>query len=126
MCLSLLLAFAALRIGLEMRRRRMLGSARSSDAIVRHMRRGKRALLMLAMAFALGPISAFFLRNWRPFGSFHAFLALLCALLFAATGWLGLRLESRRSAAVDLHGWLGLLAALAAAAASIAGFVLLP
>ncbi len=123
---SLLLAGMALRAGLAMRRRRLAGGSRQADALRRHLRLAKPALILILLGFIGGPLSSLWLRGWRPFERLHAYLGLLAALLFGLAGLLGLRLERGRSRAVDLHGWLGLLALLAAAAAAVAGFVLLP
>ena len=42
------------------------------------------------------------------------------------TGFLGLKLARGKSRAAEVHGWLGVWAALAAGLAAFAGFVLLP
>jgi hypothetical protein len=66
------------------------------------------------------------LRDWTPFGSFHAWIGLLAAGLFAATALAGHRIETGQSRAFDAHALLGGVAVLAAAVAAVAGFVLLP
>ena len=109
MVAALGLAIAALRAGLRIRRtRRQSGST--------------RGLL----------VSALWLRNWTPFGTFHAWLGLLAATLFATAGWLGTRLlrgqerGDARARAARAHGLAGTLAVLAGAVAATAGLVLLP
>ena len=78
-----------------------------------------------------GPASAAWLRGWTPFGSFHAWLGVLAALLFATAGFLGHRLATGRvtgdrGAFATRHGLTGTLALLAGAVAAAAGMVLLP
>jgi hypothetical protein len=67
-----------------------------------------------------------FLRDWDPFASFHGWLGLLAAALFAAAAALGHRIEEGQSRAFDAHALLGMLALLLAAVTAVAGFVLLP
>lgn len=127
MLLSLAVAFAALRAGLRLRSARLRRAPRPRDAVPRHVRRAKPAVAMLALGFLAGPVSAWWLRGWEPFGTAHAWVGTLAMALFAATAALGWRLE--RGAArplVEAHAWLALAASLAAAAALGTGFVLLP
>ncbi len=123
---SLAVALLALRAGLELRRLRQRGQERGADLVVRHMKLAKPGVVLVCLGFVGGPISAMWLRDWRIFSTLHAFLALLSLGLFIAAGLLGVKLSQGRSRAVDAHGWLGLLAALAALVATVAGFVLLP
>ena len=126
MVLALCLCALTLRAGLALRRSR-LGLARRTPALRRrHLRIAKPAVALLLCGFVLGPLSALWLRDWTPFGSFHAWLGLLVAALFAATAVVGRRIETGRSRAFDAHAALGGLAVLAAAVAAVAGFVLLP
>lgn len=126
MLASLLLAFAALRAGLGLRRARRGLSRRDPSQRARHLRLSKPALWLVLVGFAGGPLSMAWLRGERPFATAHAFLGLTAAALFVATATLGLRLERGRSLAFDAHALLGVLALLAAAIAAVAGFVLLP
>jgi hypothetical protein len=126
MVLALALCALALRAGLTLRRAR-LGLARRTPALRRrHLRVAKPAVALLLCGFAGGPASALWLRDWTPFGTFHAWLGLLAAGLFAAAAVLGHRIEGGRSRAFDRHALLGGLAVLAAAVAAVAGLVLLP
>ncbi len=81
---------------------------------------------MLLVGFVAGPISAFTLRGWGIFESFHGWVALVCIALFLATARFGRELERGRSRAFEIHALLGLLAVLFAAIAAVAGFSLLP
>jgi len=126
MLASLLLAVAALRAGLGLRRSRRGLSRRHPSQRTRHLRLSKPALWLVLVGFAGGPLSMTWLRDERPFATAHAFLGLTAAALFVATATLGLRLERGRSLAFDAHALLGVLAVLAAAIAAVAGFVLLP
>ncbi|NNL65034.1 MAG: hypothetical protein HKP30_02210, partial [Myxococcales bacterium] len=56
----------------------------------------------------------------------HALIGVIVIALFAATAVLGRRVERGELGVAALHGRLGLLAVLAAGAATVAGFVLLP
>jgi len=126
MLVSLALAALALRAGLEMRRRRHTGERRGRELVLRHLRVAKPAVYMIAAGFVAGPLSAWGLRDWTPGQTFHAWLGVTAAGLFVSAGVLGHRIFRGHSRAVDAHGWLGLIAVLVAAVASVAGFVLLP
>lgn len=127
MVLSLAVAAAALRAGLRLRRARLHRTPRAKGAVRRHVRRAKPAVAMLAVGFVVGPVSAWWLRGWQPFGTAHAWVGTLTMALFVATATLGLRLERRATRrSVEAHAWLALAATLGAAAAFGTGFVLLP
>ena len=129
MLAALALAGLALRTGLDLRRRRAgTASAAASGGELRrrHLRLAKPAVVMVLVGFVGGPLSAVFLRDWDPFASFHGWLGLLAAALFAAAAALGHRIEEGQSRAFDVHALLGMLAVLFAAVAAVAGFILLP
>jgi hypothetical protein len=126
MVVSLLLALAALRLGLQMRRLRLTGARPSAELRRRHLRVAKPAVAMLIAGFAAGPVSAVFLRGWSPFGSAHGFAGATAAALFLAVGILGRRLERGRGRPVEAHARVALLAMLTGGLAAVAGFVLLP
>lgn len=129
MIVSLLLGMLALRAGLRMRRLRTSGAKPERGLLASHLRVAKPAVLLLLGGFLGGPSSAFFLRDWTPFGSVHAWLGLVAAGLFAAAGWLGFRMQRgrlRRDRGANLHGLLGTLGMLVGAVAAAAGMVLLP
>ena len=91
-----------------------------------HLRLAKPAVVMIGIGFLGGPLSALWLRDWTPFGSFHAWLGGLTVILFATTAILGRRLEQGRGRPVEAHAILAGLAVMAAAVAAVAGFILLP
>lgn len=126
MLASLVLAFAALRTGLALRRARRGRTRRDPAQRARHLRLAKPAIWLVLAGFAGGPLSMALLRAEPPFGTLHAFAGLVAAALFAGTAIAGWRLERGRGRPRDAHALLGVLALLAAAAAAIAGFVLLP
>lgn len=126
MVVSIALAATALRAGLLLRRSRRLRTRRAPDLRARHLRFAKPAIVLLLAGFVAGPISAISLRGWELFGSFHAWVGLVCIALFVAAAHYGRELEQGRSRAFDIHALLGLLAMLAAAVAAVAGFGLLP
>lgn len=126
MLTSLLLAVLVLRSGLALRRSRRGLSRREPSLRMRHLRLAKPAVAMILAGFVAGPVSMALFRGEPPFGTFHAFLGLLAAALFAAAALLGRRLERGRSRAFDPHAVLAVLAVLAGAMAAIAGIVLLP
>jgi hypothetical protein len=126
MTVSLTLALLALRAGLGLRRARLRGARRRAADLRRHLRLAKLAVVMIVIGFGAGPASAVWLRGWDAFRTAHAWIALATVVLYGATALLGRRLERGRSRAVDRHALLALLATLGAAAAFVAGFVLLP
>ncbi len=99
---------------------------RKEDLLRAHLRLAKPAVVLIGVGFLAGPLSALWLRNWTPFGSFHAWLGILAAVLFATTAILGRRLERGRGRAVEAHAILAGLAVMAAAVAAVAGLILLP
>lgn len=126
MVVGIAFAATALRAGLLLRRSRRLRTRRAPDFRARHLRYAKTAVALLLIGFIAGPISAFTLRGWGVFESFHSGLGLVCIALFIAAARLGRQLERHRSSAFDAHALLGLCAFLAAAIAAVAGFGLLP
>jgi hypothetical protein len=126
MLAAIALAALALRAGLALRRARRSSARRSHALYAKHFRFAKPAVLLGATGFVLGPLSIWALRGRAPFETVHALFGVIAAALFVATGVLGWRLEHRISRAVEAHARLGLALVLAAAAAAIMGFVLLP
>ncbi len=123
---SIGLAALAFQVGFGLRRARLRRERREPAARRSHLRVAKPAVVLVALGFALGPLSMWKLRDRAPFESVHAWLGILAASLFVAAGWLGRRIERGRSRRLDAHALLGALALLAAALAAVAGFVLLP
>jgi polyferredoxin len=126
MVASLLLALAALRAGLALRRSRRGLAPRDPSLRRRHLRFSKPAVWMVLAGFVGGPVSMAWLRGEPPFGTAHAWIGLTAATFFASAAVLGRRLERGRGRGFDAHAALGVLALLAAAVAAVAGFVLLP
>lgn len=122
-CLAVL--FAALRLGIKMRARRLADLPRDVGLMRRHLRLAKPAVWLAMLGFAGGALSSSLLRGWALFHTFHALAGFVVLVLFAATAWFGGKVE-RREADPGIHGLLGVLAMLGAALAAIAGFVLLP
>ena len=127
MIVALGLAWLALRSGLELRRLRRLARA---DGLVelrtRHLRRAKSAIALLVVGFALGPASAFWLRDMAPFRTLHAWVGVAALALFVAAAIFGHRLEEGERGVAPLHARLALAALLVSALAFATGFVLLP
>ena len=126
MVASLLLAGAALRVGLSIRRARATRKPPPRDARAAHLRIAKPAIAMLVPGFLLGIASSVWLRGWEPFATFHGLVGFAAAVLFVATAFYGRRLERGDASARAAHAWLGLVAMAGAALAAFAGFVLLP
>ena len=126
MLAAIALAALALRAGLALRRGRQTRARRSHALYAKHFRFAKPAVLLGVTGFVLGPLSMWALRGRAPFETVHALFGVIAAALFVATGSLGWRLEHRLSRSVEAHARLGLALVLAAAAAAIMGFVLLP
>jgi hypothetical protein len=123
---GIVLAVLALRAGVEVRRARARGVGRIPDLRRFHVRLAKIALPVLLLGFVGGPLSMGWLRGRDPFGTLHGALGLAAAALFVATALWGRRVERGALDAATLHGRLALVAVIAAGAAAIAGFVLLP
>jgi len=129
MLFGLALAAIALRAGFRMRRLRTRGAKPEPGLLAAHLRVARPAVPLLLVGFLGGPLSALFLRDWTPFGSFHAWLGLAVATFLGTAGWLGLRMQRgrlRRDRGAGLHGLLGTLGMLFGALAAAAGMVLLP
>lgn len=126
MVVSLLLAGAALREGLSLRRARALRRPPPPGARRRHLRLARPALTLICVGFLGGLISAVWLRGFSPLRTFHALLACVALALFLGAGRLGARLARGDADARALHARLGAGAVLVSIAAAIAGFVLLP
>ena len=115
-----------LRAGVEVRRARRRGHGAVSELRRAHLRLARPAVALVLLGFVGGPLSMWLLRDREPFGTLHAALGTIAAVLFVVTAVLGRRVEQGRLDAAALHGRLALAAAIAAGAAAVAGFVLLP
>jgi hypothetical protein len=123
---GIVLAVLALRAGVEVRRARARGTGRIADLRRHHLGLAKLAVPVLLLGFVAGPISMAWLREREVFGTLHGALGVVTAALFVATAVWGRRVEQGRLDVAALHGRLALAAVIAAGAAAIAGFVLLP
>jgi hypothetical protein len=126
MIASLVVAVMTARLGLDIRRRRIHGQPVGGALRKRHLRFGQRAITMVVLGFATGPVSMMFLRERDWFDSFHSILGIIVLGLFLWTGWTGRALargdrEARRIHRVAAAGALGV-----AMLSAIAGFTLLP
>jgi len=126
MVVGVLLAFRALQIGIDIRKRRGSGRKVERSARAMHLRLGKLSVVLLVIGFVGGPISAVWLRDMRAFATLHAWLGVTSVVLFVALAHHGRALERGRAASRAAHGRLAVAACLAAALTSLAGFVLLP
>ena len=126
MVTTLATALATARLGLEIRRRRVNGRPVGGELRVRHLRFGRRTLLMIGIGFLAGPASMALLRNRDPFESFHGILGLIVLGLFAWTGWSGRALANGNRDARDIHRIAAASSVAAAMLSAIAGFILLP
>jgi len=126
MVASILLCGVAFRAGLALRRTRVRRKRRTRELLRAHLRVAKPAVILVAIGFAAGPVSALWLRDWTPMSTFHSWLGLVAFGLFVCAGVLGRRLERGRGRPVEAHAVSGGLAILFAAVAAVAGFVLLP
>lgn len=126
MVTTLVMAVATARLGLEIRRRRMNGRPIGGGLRTRHLRFGKRTLLMVAIGFVAGPLSMAVLRDRDPFDSLHSILGIIVLGLFAWTGWSGRALAAGDREARDIHRIAAASSVAAAMLAAVAGFILLP
>ncbi len=129
--LVLIVAFAALRLGLALKkyRGRQGTFVNQHDIIARHMQLGYITVWALAGGYLLGLISMPWLRDRAPFGSAHFFFASLALLLFLGGGYTGWRLKhgTKRFADIrDIHGFLVYLALFVSLGVGVMGFILLP
>ena len=91
MTLCLAVLFAALRIGLKMRRRRLAGGPADFNLIRLHLKLAKPAVLFAIIGFAGGTLSSTLFRDWELLESAHGILGLIVAGLFGATALFGRR-----------------------------------
>ena len=126
---ALVLVVLALRLGLRLRQQRQ-GRAVSerprAELLAAHLRLAKPAVVLVLLGFAIGPVSAVWLRGWEPFSKFHGWLGLIAAALFALAAYWGHALEKGQSRQAGRHGVTAGVALLIAAVGAVAGFVLLP
>ncbi len=126
MVFSLVCAVATARLGLEIRRRRMIGRAVGRELRDRHLRFGQRTLVIVGIGFLAGPFSMLFLRDRDPFDSFHGILGIIVVGLYAWTGWSGRSLAKGKTDARDVHRIAAASSVAASMLSAIAGFILLP
>ena len=123
---ALVVASLAFRSGMTLRRARRLGAPASPAARGRHLRGARPAVALVLIGAIGGPLSAWWLRDWTPFRTFHAWAGLACLAAFLVVGVAGRRLERGELAVRPLHARIALLAVLLAALSAVSGFVLLP
>jgi hypothetical protein len=126
MVVSLGLAVMTARLGLEIRRRRAHGQPVGDTLRKKHLRFGKRAITMVGLGFAAGPLSMLFFRERDWFDSFHSILGIIVLGLFLWTGWTGRALSRGDREARSIHRIAAAGAIGAAMLSAIAGFTLLP
>ena len=126
MIASLSFAIATARLGLEIRRRRGHGQPVGGALRSRHLRFGKRAITMVAIGFAAGPLSMLFFRERAWFDSFHGILGIIVFGLFMWTGWTGRALARGDRESRGIHRIAAASALAAGMLSAVAGFVLLP
>ena len=129
--LVLIIAFAALRLGLALKqarlRRRPLHNRR--EVFQRHTQLGVLFLGGLCGGYLLGLLSMPWLREQAPFQSTHFYFATLAALLLLGGGYTGWRLKcgtTRYADVRDIHGFLVYLGLFISLGAGVMGFMLLP
>jgi hypothetical protein len=126
MSVSLGLAVATARLGLEIRNRRRRGQAVGRALRDRHLRLGRSTLALVVVGFAAGPPSMAWLRDRPVFESLHAVLGLIVLGLFLWTGWSGRALAAGNPDARDVHRIAAAASIAAALLSAVAGFRLLP
>lgn len=126
MTVSLGLAVATARLGLEIRSRRRHGEAVGRALRDRHLRFGQSAIALVVVGFAAGPPSMAWLRGRPVFESFHAVLGLIVLGLFLWTGWSGRALAAGNREARDVHRIAAAASIAVALVSAVAGFRLLP
>ena len=126
MFLSVGIAGTALRFGLKMRRARQRQGNRVATDRPRHLLYGKIAVGLISFGIVGGAVSMGLIRGEETFQSFHSWVASAVVVLFIATAIIGHKLEAGDRSVVEAHALFGVLACLAAAVATVAGFILLP
>lgn len=129
--LVLLMALAALRLGLALKNHRtgQRQLAQWQGIYNRHTQLGLICVGCLLGGYLLGILSLPWFRERPPFRSPHFFFGTLALLLFVGGGYAGWRLKqgTERYADVrDIHGFLVYLALFIALAVAVMGFILLP
>jgi hypothetical protein len=126
MATSLVMAIVTASLGLEIRRRRRRGRPVGGELRRRHLRFGKRTLILVGVGFLLGPASMVFLRGRDLLDSFHGVLGLVVLGLFSWTGWSGRALSRGNEDARDIHRIAAASSVAVAMVSAVAGFILLP
>lgn len=126
MVTSLAMAIATAKLGLEIRKCRLAGQSTGALRRRRHLRFGKATMGLVAIGFAIGPLSMILLRDRPAFDSFHGILGIIVAGLFAWTGWSGRALSRGNQEARDIHRIAAASSLGAAFVSAVAGFILLP
>lgn len=127
----LLLGLLAARQGLRLRRARLGG--RERIPVARHTRLARPFVLLVAAGYPVGLFSMGWIRGEEIYASPHAAIATAASILLLVAGALGWSLErghgprwARGPRARSVHLVLGGSGLLAALAAAVAGFDILP
>ena len=123
---AIVVALFVFRDGFAQRKLRLARVTPPEGSRARHIRLGPLSAALIIGASVGGLGSAIVLREWKPLGTFHGWLGLVTAALFALMWWLGRKLVAGERVFAARHGVLGLLAAFAAGVTGILGISLLP
>lgn len=127
----LLMAMAALRLGLVLKkhrtRQRLL--QHRQEVLQRHVQLGLVFVSCLGGGYVLGLLSMPLFRDRAPFGSAHFFFATIALLLFLGGGYAGWRLTRgtpKYADVRDIHGFMVYLGLFISLGVAVMGFILLP
>lgn len=123
---AILFAFVVYRDGFAQRKVRLRRVTAPEGSRARHIKLGPWSAALIIGASLGGLGSAILLRDWKPLGTFHGWLGVITAVLFALMWWLGRQLISGKKELAARHGVIGLLALFAAGVTGILGISLLP
>lgn len=123
---GLLLCWLTLRLGLALRDARVKRAPKPEAARGRHLRLAFPAVALVAASFPLGLLSAVFLRDLKPMGSTHGWLAAGAVAGFVGAGLIGRSLARDPTRPRGLHAGLSVLGLFFGLIAALTGIELLP
>tara|TARA_B110000014_G_scaffold235559_1_gene200191 strand:+ start:795 stop:1217 length:423 start_codon:yes stop_codon:yes gene_type:complete len=125
---TLLLGLHVLKLGLEIRKNRLLKLKNSkSDVIERHIFLAKIFIVLFTIGYLLGLIEIKFVLKKPIYDSFHSFLGTLTLIFLYSTAYLGRSIRKKRNEKNrELHRFCAFIGIFLALITGFAGIGLLP
>jgi|TARA_Y100000814_G_scaffold195518_1_gene143679 uncharacterized membrane protein YfcA len=125
---TLILGLYVLKLGLKLRKNRLIASNNSRGVILqRHIRLARIFIILFTLGYLLGLIEMKFVLEKPIYNSFHSFLGTLTLICLYSTAYLGRLIRKRNNEKYrELHRFCAFIGIFLALTTGFAGIGLLP